>query len=336
MPRKTIYDIARKADVSIATVSRVINNSSEISDATRKKVLRIADEMGYYPQAYAQGLARKKKNRIMILVPVISNYFFMEVLAGIQDQVSSTPKEYELTIFNISGPPDTIYTQVETAIKKHSADGYILISTHLETEQLGSLLKYDSPLALIDERHPDIDSVTADDKEGTRQAMAYYLGCGYRRIAFISASSSSKPSKKRLKGYKKALREAGLPLDPDLIVTGDSMYRDGFSEQNGYEAMRKLLQLKKPPEACFCTSDIQAIGAMKALREQQVKLPVIGYDDITISDYIGLSTVQQPMYKMGEQATKLLLQRMKKEAGPSTQTTFSPELQLRASTERDS
>lgn len=336
MARKTIYDIAKKANVSIATVSRVINNSSEISEDTRHKVLEIADEMGYYPQAYAQGLARKEKNRIMILVPVISNYFFMEVLAGIQDEISNNRNDYELNIFNINGSGDRIYRQVETVIKKHSADGYILISTHLDDRQLQNLLKYQSPISLVDEMHPDIDSVAVDDEEGTDKAMAYFLEQGYERIAFISASQTSKPSKKRIQGYRDALEKAGLPADPSLIVTGDSMYRDGFSENNGYEAMLKLLSLPEPPDACFCASDIQAIGAIKALREKDMNIPIIGYDDITISDYIGLSTVQQPMYEMGAHATKMLLRRMDDEERSATQTTFSPKLMLRATTENHS
>jgi LacI family transcriptional regulator len=112
------------------------------------------------------------------------------------------------------------------------------------------------------------------------------------------------------------------------------MYRDGFSEQNGYEAMKRLLELPNPPQACLCTSDIQAVGALKAMEEKDMKIPIIGYDDITISNYIGLSTIRQPMYDMGTLATKKLMERMKNgEAEPESKV-FAPELILRSSTEK--
>lgn len=331
MSRKTIYDIAKKADVSIATVSRVMNDSSEISEKTRQKVLSIADELGYYPHAYAQGLARRQKNRIMILVPVISNYFFMEVLSGIQDEISNT--DLELNIFNINGSGSAIYEQIETAIKKQSADAYILISTHLDEPKLEQLLKYNAPVSLIDEIYDGMDSVAADNTEGARKGIQYFIEQGYDDIAFISALPSAKPSIQRIEGYSIALESAGIAFDEDRIFTGDTMYRDGFSEENGYEAMKKILSGASLPHACFCASDIQAIGAMKAMREEDRIIPIMGYDDITISGYIGLSTIRQPMYKMGKVAAKKIMHRMDNNQSDAVQTTFSPELILRSSTD---
>ena len=123
-----------------------------------------------------------------------------------------------------------------------------------------------------------------------------------------------------------------MPVDEELIVAGDSMYRDGFSEQNGYEAMKKLLKLDNPPEAVFCASDIQAVGALKAMDEHQFHIPIIGYDDITISNYVGLSTIRQPMHEMGAYATKNLVRRMSNGDEKPIQKIFSPELILRSST----
>lgn len=331
MAGSTIYDIAKKAGVSIATVSRVVNNSDGIADKTREKVLKVADELGYYPQAYAQGLARKKKNIIMVVVPVLSNYFFMEVLAGIQDEISNY--NYDLNIFNVqSNGDDNMFSQVENIIKRQWADGYLFISTHLRNKELEQLQSYDMPITLIDESYPGMDSVSVDNDEGIEKAMHYFLEKGITRVAMISAMKTSKPGQQRIEGYKKALKEAGVAVDEQLIVTGDSMYRDGFSEQNGYEAMTKLLEMDNPPEACFCTSDIQAVGAMKAMREKGARIPIIGYDDITISNYIGLSTIRQPMYDMGTLATKKLVNRMKNRDSEIEQKVFAPELILRDST----
>lgn len=330
MAGSTIYDIAKKAGVSIATVSRVVNNSDGISDTTRKKVLKVADDLGYHPQAYAQGLARKKKNIIMVVVPVLSNYFFMEVLSGIQDEISKY--NYDLNIFNIQGQSGKMFEQAENIVKRQWADGYVFISMHLRDHQLEKLRSYDVPLTLVDEEYPGIDSVSVNNEEGIQKAMQYFLDNGLKRIAMISALKSSKPGEQRIKGYKKALEQAGVPVDDALIVAGDSMYRDGFSEQNGYEAMLKLLDLPNPPEACFCSSDIQAVGAMKAMKERQVQIPIIGYDDITISNYIGLSTIRQPMHNMGAFAIENVVARMRDGKSAPVQKIFSPELILRSST----
>ncbi|MDR8390319.1 LacI family transcriptional regulator [Aliifodinibius sp. S!AR15-10] len=332
MAKTTIYDIAKEAGVSIATVSRVINKSEGIADKTRKKVLKVADELGYHPQAYAQGLARNKKNIIMVVVPVLSNYFFMEVLAGIQDEM--TNYKYDLNIFNVgSNSEESMFHEVENILKRGWADGYLFISTHMQEQQLEKLKRHDMPITLIDESFSGSDSVTVNNEEGVQKAMDYFLESGYERIAMISAMKSSKPSKQRIDGYKKALKKADMPVDEQLIMTGDSMYRDGFSEENGYEAMSKLLELPNPPEACFCSSDIQAVGALKAMKEKGVEIPVIGYDDITISNYIGLSTIRQPMYDMGMYATKRLMNKMKNSKLTPTHKEFTPELVLRSSTD---
>jgi LacI family transcriptional regulator len=329
--RKTIYDIAEKAGVSIATVSRVMNKNEGISDKTRKKVLKVADELGYHPQAYAQGLARKEKNLIMVVVPVLSNYFFMEVLAGIQDEISNY--HYDLNIFNVQSNGGNMYAQVENIIKRQLADGYLFISTHLRNTELKKLEKYDTPITLIDENYTGIDSVSVDNEKGIQLAMQYFLDKGLQRIGMISALKSSKPGEQRIRGYKKALKKAGVKIEEKLIVTGDSLYRDGFSELSGYEAMKKLLTLPDPPEACFCTSDIQAVGALKAMKELKNQIPIIGYDDITISDYIGLSTIRQPMYEMGSYATRKLVKRIQNPKMKPKQKIFEPKLILRSSTE---
>jgi len=138
---KTIYDIAKAAEVSIATVSRVFNRSGTVKESTRKKVLNIADEMGYHPQAYAQGLASKKKNNIMMLVPVMSNYFFTEILKGTQDILSN--ENIELNIVNINQEKGA-FKQVEQIIKRQWADGYLFVSLHLDDSDLKKLRRYNA------------------------------------------------------------------------------------------------------------------------------------------------------------------------------------------------
>lgn len=325
----TIYDIAKKAGVSIATVSRVFNNSGNVSEKSRNKVLAVADEVGYHPQAFAQGLASRKSNTVMIVVPVISNYFFMEILSGVQDKLSEL--NYELSIFNIS-PNKDLKKQVEHVLKRRWAEGYLFVSVHLQDEDWESLKKYNVPITLVDEYFEGFDSVSVDNSQGAYRAVKALYECGHRNIAMLSAHEDSKPIKDRLKGYKKALQELELPFNRKLVVKGDTMNRDGFTERAGYEAMKKILELNPQPDACFCASDIQAVGALKAMQDTGISIPIIGYDDIELAEYMGLSTVRQPMREMGFFATQNLIDRMNNPEKTVSQTIYTPELVTRSST----
>lgn len=326
----TIYDIAKKAGVSIATVSRVFNNSANVSDKAKTKVLAVADEMGYHPQAFAQGLASRRSNTVMIVVPVISNYFFMEVLGGIQDKLSEM--NYELSIFNIS-PNKDIQEQVEHVLKRRWAEGYLFVSIHLNDASWRKLQKYNIPITLLDEHYEGFDSVSVDNSQGAYRAAKSLFEKGFKRVAMLSALETSKPIRDRIKGYKRALQEFEILFDEKLIVTGDSMYRDGFTERAGYEAMVKILTMAPAPEACFCASDIQAVGALKAMQDTGKYIPIIGYDDIELAEYMGLSTIRQPMRDMGFFATQNLIDRMNNPDKAISQTIYTPELISRSSTE---
>lgn len=326
----TIYDIANKAGVSIATVSRVFNRRNNVSERTRDKVMAIADEMGYHPQANAQGLASRKTNTITAVVPVISNYFFMEVLGGIQDKLNSY--DYELTIFNISPSKDT-FSQVEHVLKRRASEGCLFISIHLQHEEWQQLQRYNIPVTLIDEFFEGFDSVSVDNSEGAYRATSYLLKSGHKRVAMLSALATSKPIQSRLEGFKKAYNDANISYCDSLVVAGDSTYRDGFTERGGYEAMVKILTMSPDIDACFCASDIQAVGALKAMQDIGKKIPLIGYDDIELAEYIGLSTIRQPMRDMGFFATQSLLDRLENPKKAISQTIYTPELILRNSTD---
>lgn len=326
----TIYDIAREANVSIATVSRVFNNASNVSPKTREKVLEIADRYGYHPLAMAQGLARKKSRLITVIVPVISNSFFMEVLAGIQDRIAES--EYDLNIYNVR-ISDDLDQQVEYLIKRGMADGYLLISIHLNEKQWGTIKKLKKTIALIDEYHPEFDSVSVDSVEGAYQGTRYLIESGYQRIAMITALVNSKPSQDRIRGYSRALQDYGRILNRSLIVTGENFNRDGFTEKNGYEGMLQLLAMDPIPDAVFCSSDIQAMGAMKAMNDSGVQIPIMGFDDLRFSEFLGLTSMRQPMYEMGWLALEKLLKRLEEKTIDISHTVYSPELVVRSSTE---
>ena len=292
--------------------------------------MAIAEEVGYHPQANAQGLASRKTNNITVVVPVISNYFFMEVLGGIQDKLNSF--DYELTIFNISPSKDT-FSQVEHVLKRRASEGCLFISIHLEQEEWHQLKRYNIPITLIDEYYEGFDSVSVDNTEGAYKATKYLLNSGLDRVAMLSALITSKPIQSRIKGFRRAYEETGKAFSPSLIVAGDSTYRDGFTERGGYEAMVKILTMKPEVEACFCASDIQAFGALKAMQDMNKSIPLIGYDDIELAESMGLSTIRQPMRDMGFFATQNLIDRLENPKKAVSQTVYTPELILRDSTE---
>lgn len=327
---KTIYDIAKAADVSIATVSRVFNRSNTVKESTRKKIVKIADEMGYHPQAYAQRLASKKKNSIMMLVPVMSNHFFTEILKGSQDILVDL--NIELTIQNVNQEMG-VFKQVEQILKRQWADGYLLVSLHLSDQELRKLKRFNVPLSLLDDVSPLYDSVGFDNVAGGYKATAYLLEKGYHDVVFLSGKTTSKPVKERLQGYKNALSEYQIPFSKERVILGNSMDRDGFTEKSGYEAMLKILALNPLPGAVFCSSDIKAIGALKAMRDENVNLPLVSYDNLSISEYIGLSTVHQPMYDMGYQATKHLIERIQNPFATICDYVNDPELIIRSTSE---
>jgi len=327
----TIYDIAREANVSIATVSRVFNDNPNVSAVTRERVLKIAQERGYHPKAIAQGLARRHTKTIMALVPMLSNYFFMEVLAGLQDRISNS--EYDLHIFNIKGftSADELHDQLEYVMRKGQADAYILVSCHLRDDQWRSLLKrYRAPVVLLDEHHDAYDSISVDSIQGAYLATKYLLDQGHRRVCVIAASENSKPIQDRVAGYCKAMTEAGFGREDARIYRGDDTYRDGFSEMGGYQAMLKILEDPNGPDAVFCTSDIQSLGALKAMQDFGRSIPLVSFDDIQIAHFLGLTTMRQPMYEMGTLAIDYLLDRLEGDSlEPPKNTVFLPELIVR-------
>jgi len=169
--------------------------------------------------------------------------------------------------------------------------------------------------------------------EGSYIATEYFIEKGYRRIACLTAFPGAIPVQDRLKGYQNALDDYNIPFDRSLIKRGDDMSRDGFTELSGYQAMQKILKLDPLPEACVCASDIKAIGAIKAMEEAGTKIPMISYDNLTIAEYIGLSTVHQPIYDMGSKATESLIKRIEDSSREPVKTLYKPELVIRSSSE---
>lgn len=332
MSRPTIYDIAQQAQVSIATVSRVFNGSPRVSAATRERVEHVAEQLNYRPNVSARNLASQRSNLVMAVVPMLTNYFYMEVVRGVQDRLADT--DLDLLVYTAQAP-EYVDGQLERALQRGRTEGVLLFSTPLTDARAELVRQADQPVVLVDSSHSELDSVFVDNERGGYEATRHLIEMGYRRIGYLSGHPMSVPAVDRQAGYGRALREAGLPFDPDRIYTPQQSRDHGYTECIGYEGMQALL--KQDLDAVFVASDIQALGALRAIHEAGLRVPedlgVVGFDDIAVSAYVGLTTMRQPMYDMGRQAVDALLSRLNAPVSASAHSVHYAELVRRNSTE---
>ncbi|NNF03557.1 MAG: LacI family DNA-binding transcriptional regulator [Rhodothermales bacterium] len=326
----TIYDIAEKAGVSIATVSRVFNDSPRVSDKTRDRVMNVAAELGYQPHASARSLARRRTEIVSAVIPMITNYFFTEVLRGVQDRMAET--DFDLLVFS-ARTLDEVEIQLDRALHRGRSAGVLLFSTPLMNGMVERLTESGQPVVLVDSFHPAFDSISTDNRRGGEMAGEHLIEIGCTSPAMIMASPDSRPAADRKEGFLSILREAGIPADDNYVVSSSEGLNHGYSEKSGYEAAKKLLATGLRPDGIFVTSDIQALGVMEALREMDYEIPadvrIVGFDDIVVSKYIGLTTLRQPMYEMGSTAVRKLMDRLTTPDRPVSHTVFSPHLVTR-------
>jgi LacI family transcriptional regulator len=322
----TIYDIAKACGVSIATVSRVLNKNARVHTATRQKVLSTAEQMGYSPKVWARNMAHGRSNMFTVIVPVISNYFFMEILAGMQDRIENTG--FDLNIYNVRNGAH-FGDAVEARIRRGLADGFVLISAHLGQEDLNGLKKLGFPVVLVDDYNPLFDSVSCDNAEGAFSATKYLIEKGGKSVGIISAHQLSVPARERINGYKAAIQSAGRLINPGLVYVTDSREKDGFTEKTGFEGAMHLLKNNPDLDGLFVTSDVQGIGALKAMREFGRTVPMVCFDDIEMARYFGLTTMHQPLYEMGAMAIDLLIRKSEEASDEKKHTVFSPRLVVR-------
>ncbi|MCI0493963.1 LacI family transcriptional regulator [candidate division KSB1 bacterium] len=333
----TIYDVAKKAGVGIGTVSRVINNSPQISPITREKVIKIIKELKYQPSVMAQSLARKKSNIIACVVPRFTGYFYFEVLNGIQQALGN--HGYDLILYNV----DKLEKKEEILkriTRERKVDGVLLISMPISDKYVTRFRESKLPIVIVDSYHDELDSITIENKEGAFLATEHLIKLGHQRIGMINGNLRSVPAANRLEGFKAALNKYHIICHENLIINvglnGDPevLYNDGFNKKAGYKAMNKLLGLNHDrPTAIFISSDIQATGAIKAIQEYGLKIPtditLIGFDDIELSEYLGLTTVHQPMYEMGKLAVDRLMEKIAGKNTENTKTVFPTKLVIR-------
>ncbi|MFQ5641013.1 MAG: LacI family DNA-binding transcriptional regulator [bacterium] len=331
----TIYDVAKEAGVGIGTVSRFLNNSSQISEKSKRKVLAAIKALNYQPHTAAQNLARRRTNTIGCIIPFFASYFFVELLRGVQKKIMGCKNDLILYSVDFDLKKEIFLKRV---LKERRIDGLLLVSLEIPDEYVEKFVSQKFPIVLVDSFHPGLDFIKVDNVEGAHIATNHLIELGYKKIAMIDGQLKSVPARLRLDGFKKALKEHRCPFDNRYFVTCDfADEADGFNKEAGYGAMQQLLDLgEDKPKAVLISSDIQAIGAMKAIKERGLKIPqdiaVVGFDDIELASHVGLTTMRQPIISMGELAVERLMKKISgEEDGTKFQLRFSPQLIVRES-----
>jgi LacI family transcriptional regulator, galactose operon repressor len=313
----TMKRIAGQLGVSITTVSKVLNNHSDISEATRERVLAKVAELGYQPNAVARSLTLRSTRTIGIVIPDLMHSFFVEIIAGLEKTASA--KGYGLLLCSSGEDPRKERAELEMLLQRQ-VDAIVLASANAagNTDLLQRFAALGIALVMIDrDDHPDVrcDRVLTDDHEVGRIGTAHLIARGRRAIAHI-AGPPIVHAKRRADGYATAMREAGLSSKPDWIVRG------GFKDVDGYRAMKKLLAVRPKIDAVFAANDPAAIGAMKAIWEAGLRvgedIAVVGAGDITFGDMlrVPLTTVSWSREEQGKQTAELILSRLGPKAGP--------------------
>ena len=331
-----IKDIAELAGVSVATVSRTLKKPEVVREETRRVVMAAVAKLEYKPNALASGLRRQRSETIIVVVPDIRNPFYSSIVQGIEHVAHSSG--YKILLGESQNRQDRLDSYAGMLMSKE-ADGLILLGSLLPTlvqESLAQGREVPIPLVMACEYFEglEIPNVRIDNVGAAALATTYLLDLGHARIAKITGPMNNPLSKDRLKGYRSALRKAGLRALPDYVGHGD------FSVDSGYRAMQALLALEEPPTAVFCSNDEMAIGALKAIKDQKLRVPrdisIIGFDNIRFSEYSDppLTTISQPNTEIGRTAMRLMLDCFQGGIQSARTIVLPHELVVRASTAR--
>ena len=309
----TIKDIARELNISVATVSRALRDTHDVSAKTRLEVLKVAKELNYKANQHAIGLAGRKSHNIAVILPAITNYYFSAVVTGIQDIAYKSG--YNIILF-VTGESFEREIVIVENLPLSSIDG-ILICVTSESRQsfhLQKIIKAGFPIVFFD-RAVDLENtskVLQKDFEGAFMAVEHLILNGYKNIAHIGATRELVFTKERLKGYLAALKKYNISLRHDWIV------HSSFNQLSGTLDTKKLWKGKNIPDAIFAVNDRKAVGAMLALKEYGIKIGeevgVVGFTNDPMSAIISpsLTTIEEPAFEVGSQSCKLLLKHMSK------------------------
>ena len=326
----SIKDIAHAAGVSHPTVSRALRNSPLVNKQTAERIQQLASGMGYQPNAVARGLVTKKTWTIGVVVTTIADPFIGEVVSGIEE--AANEHGYSVFLANSSAEPAREIKVVQS-FRERRVDGILVAASRVGALYAPLLERLKVPIVLINNQHPDefVHSVVIDNGTASLKAVQHLLALGHRRIAYIGDKYGYQSDTERFGGYRQALELADCPFLPEFVVHGDG------KPEAGMEATMRLLALPARPTAIFCYNDMTAIGALRSIRSQGLRVPgdisLVGFDDLFIASYSDppLTTIRQPTQAMGRLAMESLL-KLFSNARHETKIKMKGELVVREST----
>jgi DNA-binding LacI/PurR family transcriptional regulator len=327
----TIYDVAKVAGVSTATVSKVINNTGRISEKTKAKIHRIMDELNFRPNVIASAMKGKSTYQVAFLIPDVSNPIYAEYLKHIEERGQELG--YNIVMCSTDDQAEKEARHI-SLLKQRRVDGFIIASKFKNVAILKQLISEKFPVVLFAHERPElpVSSVTVDDYIGGYMAASHLLSLGHRIIGVLAEESLS--SRERIRGYKSALAEADLAVEDHLIVIS------GPSVADAETAAAKLLDREDRPTAIFGCNDLLAIGAMQASRARGIQVPdqlsVIGFDDTQLCSIVSpkLTSISQPVRKLGKEVTDLIIRKIEQVETPKQRVRMLPEVSVKESTAR--
>lgn len=327
----TMKDVAMKAKVSTATVSRALMNPDKVSQSTRNRVEQAAVEVGYLPQATGRNVKRNESRTILVIVPDICDPFFSELIRGIE--VTAASHGYLVLIGDCAHQNQQEKTFVNLIITKQ-IDGMLLLGSRLPFDASIEEQRNLPPMVMANKFAPELElpTVHIDNLTAAFNAVNYLHELGHQRIGCIAGPEEMPLCHYRLQGYVQALRRCGVTVDPHYIARGD------FTFEAGGNALRQLFELPQPPTAVFCHSDVMALGALSWAKRQGIKVPddlsIIGFDNIALAEFCDppLTTVAQPRFEIGREAMLLLLDQIHGQNVNSGSRLMDCELILRGTT----
>ncbi len=304
----TLKDIAERAGVTSATVSMVINNKPNISEATRRKVLKIAKELNYYPNVIARGLATRKSNSIGVIVPNLASSFVVRILQGIKS--TNRDVDYTVTLYDTVGQKENESQLFQRLARERRIDGAILIGTTVSEEDMKIFRDESVPCIVVARKCDILDSVYVNNEGGAMDATDYLVGKGHSAIACVVCRKQNLPTEDRLSGYKQSLSKHNISFDPAFVVDVDD-----DTVEAGHQAFEKLWAANVT--AVFVPAgDMAAIGVVKEAKKRGIDVPgrlaVVGFDDIPAAEVVEpmLTTVRQPKLEMGDYAINMIVDKL--------------------------
>lgn len=334
----TIYDIAKEAKVSVATVSRVLNNTAPVKDSTRTKIMTLIDKYQFQPNALARSLTRKETGTLGIMLPDITNPFYPEVIGGIHSQAHEMG--YTFFLCDTHGDYDK-ESQYLNELREKQVDGILFFGGRInlnrcKPEMVEEVMEAASrvPIVLVNGNLPGnkLHRVFTDEAKGAEMAARHLIELGHRNIACIAGNSYMSTTEQKVRAFKKVMEEHGLAVSKEHVLYGD------FSMSWGEKAMETLLDLPSRPSAVFCINDNTAVGAVKAAFKKGLKIPedvsIVGFDDIQLASVMNpeLTTVSQKTDLLGRTAVDVLHKLITKEKVKRL-TVIEPELMVRGSSQ---